>query len=191
MTYLKRSKVLLAAAVAAMALSALVASSASASVVAAKYSTPEVMLTTSGITIKKNGAEAKTCTISGGALLGWAEGNASIYSNETGGESKFWCPSPAELRMIVNSRVSYDTVTGRYFMTLVKPCCSTLLSPYGQYLESPGTTGGTWVNGSGTTPSKVTFTNETLGSLTGGGTITISGTFNVVTYSGGLVTLSH
>jgi hypothetical protein len=184
------TKILFATALATLAISALLASAASATIVAAKFSGPAfTKLTTSGLTLKLNGAEPKTCTAS--ALEGYVERNFYEVSNEVGGETRFGCPFPSELTMAWAGEAFYDTVANRYFLR-IKSYNVSLMSPYGAYMQEPGTTGGTWVNGSGSTPSTLTFSNETLGrTLSGSKKITEEGTFTITTSTGGLVTLSH
>lgn len=193
MAQLKRTpRILLLAALAALAASALLASAASASVLPAKFSSSQFKLTTTGITIKRNGTEAKTCTPVGNKLEGFAESNQYVISNELGGSARFWCSNNTELTMAWLGEALYDTVANRYSLRIASHSGETLTSPFGQYLQEPGTTGGTWTNGSGSTPSKLTFSNETLGfTYPGGQKLTIEGTFTVTTLSGGLITLSH
>lgn len=184
-------KVLLTAAVAAMALSALVAASASAAIVPAKFSSSSIKMSTSGITLKRGGLEPKTCT-QAGSLAGTGEGGGYLVNNQWDGSAKFGC-SGLELIMVFWGNSSYDTVANRYFLTLKSYEIYPFRSPYGEYWQRINLpSSGTWVNGSGLTPSTVTFTDQLIGyTLSGNKPITISGTFNVTTSGGGLVTLSH
>lgn len=185
-------KALVVTAVAAMAMSALVASSASASIVAAKFSSSTFKLTTTGITVKRSGAEAKACTPSA-QTEGFWDGASFWIGNQPGGETKLSCPSATNLTMVLYGQPKYDTVTGEYFLKVADFGTYSLTSPWGSYKQVTGSgSTGTWVNGSGATPSTLTFNEAWIGStVSGSQKITISGTFNVTTTSGGLITLSH
>jgi len=177
-----------------MVLSALVASSAGASIVPAKFSTPYFKMTTPapGITVKRNGIEPKTCT-----FVRPAEGEAGTGSftfywawNGYGLVSHFNCGLGTELWLGIQGEGTYDTVANTYTLTVKYNSGSSQLSPVGSYYQN-AVAKGTWVNGSGATPSKLTFVNQQIGSLLSGGTISIDGTFNFTTSTGGLITLSH
>jgi hypothetical protein len=187
----KSMKVALSVAVAAVMLGAVLASSAAAAIVPAKFSSPFFKFTTSGITLKLNGAEAKTCNPSPTTIEGFAEGNQYLMSNQQGGETRFACPNNTMLTMAWKGQAFYDSVSSRYSLRIGSYCCSSLMSPYGQYSQEPGTIGGTWVNGSGSTASTLTFSNEMLGWTLTGKKITIDGTFKATNSLGGLLTLSH
>lgn len=188
----KRTKVFLTAALAALALSVLVAASASAAIVPAKFSSSSLKLTTSGITVKKNGAEAKTCTPAL-TLEGYYDGWRAWIGNQQGGEAKFHCPNNVTyLTMAMLAEPKYDTVSGAYSLKFSGCCGSSMMSPYGSYM--PWSTGytGAWANGSESAASTLSFNETLIGStVSGSHKITISGTFDVTTPGGGLVTLSH
>ncbi len=186
----KRFKVLLVTAVVAMALGAVSVSSASAAVVNGKFSTSLFKLSTSGVTIKKNGGEAKSCTLSP-AIEIYAEASGFVGSNESLAKVRFNCTDGTYLRMSFNGSAKYDTVAERYFLHVNDFTGQSLQSPWGLYSQYTGNTDDwTWVNGAGATPSTMTLNEQTVGSISGE-KITISGTITAKTSSGGLVTLSH
>lgn len=187
-----KTKVFIAAAVAAFALSALVASAASAAVVPAKFSSSSIKFTTSGLTVKRNGTEAKTCTFYGTSPSGMTEADSFFVSNHGEGDVTLSCTSSIlKLQTIMFGRVSYDTVANRYTLQVSEYNVVPLESPWGSYSYYQGTFGGTWVNGSGATSSTVTFTNQTLGYTTSGDQLTIEGQIKATTSTGALLTLSH
>lgn len=188
MTRLGRSiKTLLVAGLAAMALSALVASAASAEVIEGEFSSSTVKFTASSITVKRNGIEAKTCTPYG-PISGSASGELFSAWNQLGA-AKFTCSGP-ELFMHFHGEATYDTVAGSYGLRIWAYRSESQFSPWGNYFQE-GTPSGTWVNGSGATPSKVTFVNQTIGYDSTGKKITIDGTFTATTSTGALLTLTH
>lgn len=177
------------AAVAAMALSAIVASTASATIVAAKFSpSGQVKLTTTSITVKRNGTEAKVCTPSPNNISGAAENSSYFIANNGFGETKFSCPSGAYFSEYFSGQAKYDTVTEKYYWEMAKPYTS-LTSPWGSYFQVVFKVD--WVNGSGLTPSTLVFKNQTVGVTSAGASISVEGTYNVTTTTGGLVTLTH
>jgi hypothetical protein len=188
-----RVKLVVVAAVAAMALTAITASSASASIVSAKFSPSGALYVKStGVTIKKNGESAKTCTVSNirteeigtGAFLG---------SNEAFGGARFACSGSPGLQLAFYGGMKYDTETGRYWLQISDLSNGSHESPFGPFWQiTNGADQWTWVNGSGSTPSTMTLNEVYVGYV--GSThekITISGTFTATTLSGGLVTLTH
>lgn len=189
-------KVFLAAAIALLATCALFASAASASLVAAKFSAEEFNFSASGAyTLKRNGAEAKTCELKS-SLEGGLFGSQSnfLVSNGTFGESIFTCPNTlgGRLEMLYRGEALYDNVAGTYSLHVLDYTGQEFVSPFGYYLQSAEQKDrGTWTNGSGATSSTVTFKEAPIGHDSGGKTITFSGTLKVTTPSGGLVTLSH
>jgi len=184
---MKRTKILLAVAVATMALSAVGASSASATIYNANFSTTSFKLSTTGVTIKRNGAEAKTCTASIN-MSNLGSGNF-IGSNESSGRTLFLCDGGASgLYMRMVGRAKYDSVAEKYYLEIYS-YNESMQSPWSWYFQYSQKW--TWVNGSGTTPSTVTLNEQLIGYTTTGQPITMSGTFTAKTSTGGLVTLSH
>lgn len=183
-------KAFLTVAVAALALGALVASSASAAIVPAKFSNSSVKLTTTGVTLKRAGIEAKSCTLSPAIQL-FAEGSGFIGGNGELGEARFTCGT-SSLRMRFVGEVLYDTVAGTYSFGLADYTTVQLASPYGFYWQNTGgKTKAPWVNGSGATNSKITLSETPIGYDNSSKLITMSGTLTATTSAGGLVTLSH
>jgi hypothetical protein len=170
-------------------LGSIVASSAMAETVAAKFSGTSLKVTTAGVTIKKNGAEAKTCTLSGGAASGSVSGN-SVWLFNNFGNTVFNCSGGTQLSVLLTVEAVYDTVTGQYTLRQSSGANQNS-SPWGTY-TTLSQLNGSWTNGSGTTNSTVTYNEAKVGQLnSGGGTITLSGTFTATTSSGTLITLSH
>jgi hypothetical protein len=186
----RNMKVLFGTALVAMALGAVGVSSASATIFNAKFSTPTFKLATTSVTVKRAGAEAKTCTL---PLALEVSTSASEYfaSNEWTGASRFSC-GVGSLVMWLYGGAKYDDVAGRYYLS-VSDYIESLESPWGgkYWQKTSNTDTWTWVNGSEVTPSTLTLNEQWIGSTTTGQKITMSGTFTAKTSSGGLVTLSH
>jgi hypothetical protein len=185
-------KILVVAAVAAMALGAVSVSSASATIVSAKFSSFGLRVSASGVSIQKGSGTAKSCSVS--SAEGWTEPNGSFVASSegVGGAMRFTCTDATYLRLRFNGFARYDTVTGRYYLQ-VADYSSLLASPWGTYYQTTGGTNQwTWVNGSGATPSTMTLKEQYVGNqnLTGE-KITITGTVTAKGEGGGLITLSH
>lgn len=184
-----RIKLLVASLAAMSALVAVGVSSAAAEVVPANFSGSTIKLTTTGVTIKKSGAEAKTCTFSPSAPVGLiTEGFAQPMNNTSTGTSNFSCTGSTKLESILWFEATYDTVTGQYKLYCVGDFAERQ-SPYGLWAESAFN--GSWNNGSGTTQSTVTYNETQIGQTSTRAPITMTGTFTVTTSTGGLLTLSH
>jgi len=166
---------------------AAVASPASASEIPAKFSASTIKLTTTGMTVKRNGEDPRTCTPEGGSFSGGtSEGIASV-----GGfyPVSFKCSGPSTLQMNFFAKVVWDTVASKYIFQTGGGAGASLISPWGSYSPAASVKS-TWVNGSGSTNSTLKFENTILGNGTGGN-VTLTGTFTATTSSGGLLTLSH
>src|ERR1044071_8076523 len=99
-------KVFVTSIVAAFALTALAAASASASIVPAKFSSEWAKVSTAGLTLKKNGLEAKTCTFSSWSE-GWLTGSHFAFVSE-GEQIRLLCPSGASsLNMVMLGEAQY------------------------------------------------------------------------------------
>jgi hypothetical protein len=184
---LKRKTTGFIALVAALALCAVAVAPASAEVVPAKFSSSTFKLTTSGVTAKRNGADPRTCTPSGGAISGSTSSSSFLGS---GFGSKFNCSGPSELLMTVGGEAKYDTVSGEYYL-LFNASNTPVQSPWGWY-EQTTARKATWVNGSGATQSTLKFSNTTIGHLQSDfSVISLDGSFTATTSVGGLLTLSH
>jgi len=176
------------------AFAALAASPAMASEVFAKPSTSSIILTAKNITVKKNGAEAKTCEAPEKTIVGHAsEGFAEIKSNFGDLQSYLTCASGKKFSLdFYLSTLYYDTTTGQYKLRSESALTGTYQSPFGPFEGQAGKPTGVWTNGSGTTNSTLTFPETVVGYLlSGGAKISFSGTFTVSTITGGLITLSH
>jgi len=180
---------------AAALLAAVGAAPASASIVNAKFSAGTIKLTTSGVTAKKNGTEAKSCTLSNGATTGTTSGSLTEFSNggSLGPATVFLCPSPARLEWdtVYSVEAKYDTVTEKYFLEFWPNFTPVFQDPWGTGYHSSEIYKVPFTNGSGLTPSQLTASEAKLGRSLDNKTITMTGTFNVTTKEGGLLTLSH
>ncbi len=183
---------ILGASIAALAaLVAVAAAPATAAEVNATFSGSSMKLTTAGVTIKKNGADPKTCTLLGGSTSGATAGNGVWVFNDIYGSTLFNCTGGTKFGVWTEFKATYDTVTGQYTLRSANVSPQGNPSPWGNYVGG-NSLKGTWVNGSGGTPSTLTFNETTIGTITSSGhVITLSGTFNATTSSGGLLTLSH
>jgi hypothetical protein len=185
----------LAAAVAAMAMAAVTAASASATIVSAKFSTSsEFYIKAASVTIKKKGESPKSCSLVNPVRAAEFGAGSFIGSNESFFDAvKFTCSGSAPLKVSFNGQMKYDTETGRYWLQVHDGPSNTLESPWGAYWQKTGETDQwTWVNGSGSTPSTMTLSEQWVGYLASTGeNITISGTLTATTLAGGLITLTH
>jgi hypothetical protein len=187
----KRTRRVISIVAAVCGLTALMAAPASATIVPAKFSSAWTKESTTGLTVKKNGLEAKTCT-----LPSWSEGftSGSQFGFISEGEQiKLLCPNTSSsVNMVWAGSATYDTVTGKYNLHFNDYTAMMLPSLWGYYTQQSGSGGfnATWTNGSGATASTFTFANQTFGSV-GGQKLTIDGTVKATTSSGGLLTLSH
>ena len=185
---------LLVSSLAALALMVAVAP-ASAENLKATFSGSSMKLTTSGITVEKAGTEAKTCTLNTGSTSGSISSNAPYVHNEVVGGvlqvTGFTCTGSTKLQVwTLYAQPYFDTTTSKYILPL-EVSTESVTSPWGKYLEN-GKALGVWVNGSGLTPSTLTYSKTQIGLLSATGQpITISGTFNATTSTGGALTLSH
>lgn len=188
----KRFKVLITPLVVLVASAAVGVAPAAAEVVSAKFSGTSMKMTTTGVTVKKNALEPKTCTLFGGATQTSSLGESLAWvANVNFGETLFSCSGSTQLENSMYFNAKYDTATGKYSLRYGKGSYGGR-SPYGNYGGTGETFTGTWVNGSEGTPSTLTFAEAQLGLLSGSGLpITLSGTFNVTTKAGTVLTLSH
>lgn len=125
-----------------------------------------------------------------GTVNGFEGGSPGFYWL-TGGAGKSWAHcNGSETANFNLGVVGGATVEGGvYHVSLEGNPETARPSPFGTYYQS-GKLDGIYKNGSGTTMSTVTFTNQKLGWLyPSGATLSISGTFRVTTGSGGLLTL--
>lgn len=180
----------MASLVALVVLGSVVASSAMAESVAAKFSGTSLKLTTAGVTVKKNGGEAKTCTLSPSSTSGSVSGSSVLLFNNFG-NTVFNCTGGTQLIVLLSVEARYDTVTGQYSLRQSSGANQNT-SPWGTY-TTLSQLNGNWTNGSGATNSTVTYNEAKVGQLNAGAheTITMSGTFTATTSSGTLITLSH
>jgi hypothetical protein len=142
----------------------------------------------SGFTLYKNGGSATTCTIPGKGWNGFFFGSGVSFAPvpsgaDCAGSTKFGWQLEASASLVEGGYRLNPFLTGG---------SKEYVSPWGTYQQcyfcgSPAPIG-TWQNGSGATPSTWTFNKQAIGKV-GGQVITISGTFNVTTLEGGLLTL--
>ncbi len=197
----KKLRVLAIAVGAIGVVAALGASPAMAESVATKFNASTAKLSGTGLTVKKNGGEAKTCDLK--ATSGTASetnGTLTVYSLPVWYTlpTRLECTGGTQLHISMIATGKYDTVTGAY--SLRSEYGGTeggYLSPYGSYVGGYGqpsreTVAG-WTNGSGSTSSTINFNETYLGALESdhSAKITLTGTITATTSTGGLLTLSH
>lgn len=190
----KRLSVFIALVASITALAAVAAGPAMASV--AHWGSSEQRLTTTGVTIS-NGTESRTCTLRqtafGSAEFGGNWHNSAFGNDPFGLMVHFSCSGSSSFSLAMQPEATYNATTGKYSVNF---CCAPETFPAG---ESPW---GNWYNGaiavadfnngSGSTMSTLVFQNDKVGStLSGGKSITLTGTFTVEKAGGGLETLSH
>jgi hypothetical protein len=182
---MKSLRLSLTAAVAVCALFALTASSAFAA--PATWSTPGLGTTkweTASFTLSYNGS-ALACTLYAPTWSGYTTG--SSFTLSPGSKSTAKCGGST-----VNTSIAVvgdASQSGGVFSLNIPGGWVNNSSPWGLYTQS--TVVGTFTNGSGATPSTVTFNNVTIGvNQATGLPLTLSGTFTVKTGTGGLLTLS-
>jgi hypothetical protein len=196
LSLVRKAKALGLVVVVAGAFAAVAASPAVAAPVAANFSSNTIKLTTTGVTIKRNGGEATTCTLSS-PTTGGTEGNfAVVYNTEALPLPTvlFTCSGGKGFSMKFAAEAFHDTVPGYYLQLMDHGMEYNLGSPWGKYWHTYETNPaiGKWTNGSGLTPSNIKFENAPMGTLEApaSGSVTLSGTFIARTTSNTLLTLS-
>jgi hypothetical protein len=178
------------------------ASSAFAAEVPAKFSSETAIKATgTGLTVKKNGGEAKTCEIvktTTGSVANSTGGSQGVITLQNDGvfyRTNLSCSGGTTLQLILAvGSAKYETTTGAYFIRFAPFAGSSVSSPYGSYSWAAGSSDVKigWTNGSGATASTLTFSETVLGIHTDGKSkISLTGSIKVTTSAGGLVTLSH
>lgn len=158
----------------------------------AKFSGTSMKMTTAGVTIKKNGADPRSCTLWGGSTQGPISSNVAWLINASPFPvTQFTCTG-GNLQASFLLTPKYDSTTGNYILRYTASNSGGGTSPWGGSTATGADFKGTWVNGSGGTPSTVTYSEAVVARLTSTGEpITLSGTFTVTTNSGGgLLTVS-
>ena len=190
------SKVFLTAALAAFALTGLFAASALASPTPTTWNPAgKAKMTTTSITIKKNGGSATSCTPTGtpeGNATNSAEGvglgtfwtgtyfGTPVYKFNCTGGTQFWFCDLASPKAEGSARM----------LLINKGCLSGLLpSPWGNWSMDVSEVYVPYNNGTEKTPSTTVFSDTVVGHVSGN-TISITGTFEVTTSTGGLLTLN-
>jgi len=139
------------------------------------------------VTIKYNGGNPKTCTIVNPGTSPWSYTSSNGFEvSNAGFYLSASCTGGTTLQMFAGGGAYYYTATG-YEVEIWDPA-SVLTSPYGNWVQWSHIV--PFTNGSGATPSKATYSNTLIGRAVGGN-VTMSGTINVTTPAGGLLTLSH
>jgi hypothetical protein len=185
--------------VAACLLLGISTSSAMAEEVGTKFSAGTIQLSASGLTLKKNGGEAKTCTLSAvNGIAYQSEGVAEIYNNSFTLLTELNCTGGTLLELPFYATVGrYNTITGKYSVQLTRVGSGVYSSPYGSYnfaFNVPsGWVAAGWTNGSGTTASTINFNETVIGVLHSNTStkLTLSGSVKATTGTGGLLTMSH
>ena len=168
----------------------LLAVSASSAAAAVHWSDPTHGMKVSGsLTVYRNGGEAKTCTTQpiGESFL---EGSFFYASTLGLGYVRLNCPSSTLLGIsffgegVAAAGGGYELVFGS-----PEPMPSPWLGPYSFIYGEGGAPKAKFTNGNATTPSKVTFSSTYLGVLKDLTKVTATGSLNVTTSTGGLLTL--
>ncbi len=178
------------------ALAAVVASPA----MATKFNASTIKLSATNLTVKKNGGEAKSCSLA--ATAGTASeipGGFSVYTTIWPDfQTELQCTNGLKLWLPFEGTESrYNSTTKAYRLVLYAPSGGSYISPfstfsryqprYGAREVTPG-----WTNGSALTPSTINFNETWLGKAEPGLTedVTLTGTITATTSTGGLLTLS-
>jgi hypothetical protein len=197
----KESRGRLRVAVASLAIvasMAIFASSASAYWSTAKFAGgPSVKVTTTGVTAKRNGGEAKACTM----FLGSASGSISSGLLTFGQIGTWWGGNLTRLECGGTSKLDvytsfiepqYETVSGKYRLAFLTEEAETIEAPWANRYWPWSEPAVPFTNGSGATSSTFTFTDTALGPEAATGKIvSLTGTFKITNSTGGLVTLTH
>ena len=193
--YKRRFGALITVCVAVASIGALAASSASAAWVEAEFKGgPGVKISASGVTAKRNGAEAKACVLQNEKP---APGTASGSLLEYGNTSTYWslltrfsCGGSAVLEHYTQVvEAQYETVSKQYRLEFYPEQFLPIGTPWSTSYW-PGYYSVPFTNGSGSTPSKFTFADTVIGQEGASGKkISLSGTFTITSSTGGLVTL--
>lgn len=176
----------------AVLVAALLAVSVSSAAAAVHWSdTTHGMKPSGTLTVYHNGKEPKTCTagLVGGSYL---ESNiAWVYTNTE--QSQYWMGCSGTNGLGFCFLAEAGSAAGGGYQLTFQPCGEILSSPWGASLNwGAGPAGkpvGKFTNGSGATPSKVSFSGTQLGVLADGSTVSATGTLNITTSTGGLITL--
>jgi subtilisin family serine protease len=141
------------------------------------------------LTVRKGGGSPKTCTPKSGqsAAFGFGLNTVTAYTPFDGYYLWFACPTKYDLRLRFTL---YAEATNEVQLTGIAPEAST---PWGtsMYQGAEGPAFLDFENGSGETASTMTFEEDELGRLNEGGwpVVTATGTLEVTTAEGGLLTL--
>jgi hypothetical protein len=192
--------------VAAAALALCVIGAGSASAAEWVQGTTTMKWSASSISLKKNGGSATTCNwgnITGSGLYGAKNGPSFPHykggvSNNlyAGNYTQVSCPGTSSFSLCSCIGYAKSTGEGVYSLRLYQQwfSVSSFGSPYGTWtqlgLGESEASRGTFTNGSGETPSTLTFNEVEIGkTFPLEEPITLSATFNVTTATGGLLTL--
>jgi len=172
-----------------VAMLALTASSAMAAT--AYWSDTDSGMKLSGtITIKKDGGSAKTCTLAANGGDAYEDGEFDVYSAgipaPSTGRLKLNCTGSTVLYMF---GVGWAThASGAFSLTFDNEPILGQQSPYGTWIQD--TFQVPFTNAAGATPSQITFNDTHIGDLyPASGAVTATGTINVRTLTGGVLTL--
>lgn len=197
-TLRKKLRVLAVTAGAIGVLVAVAASPAMASEVGTKFNAGTIKLTGSGLTLKKNGAEAKTCEIKSPSVgtTSESEGYATAYNDSIFLQTNFVCTGGTTFSLPTVALLGrYETTTGLYSLRFEASGTGDVSkSPWGSYYSGYyGMIVGGWTNGSGATASTINFNEYNVGVLASDVSkkLTLTGAIAATTKTGGLLTLSH
>jgi hypothetical protein len=183
------SKLLVSMALATAALG-VTAASAAAELEEAAWSTTSQGIALSGtVTLKKGGESATTCTFTTSNFNGSILGSTFLFQNglyplDVG------CAGSKTFQWHLSGNPYWEN--GYYLELWGSSGTWAFLSPYGEYYPYAELGLVPFTNASGGTPSKITFNEAEIGQVKAyGQTLTMTGSLNVTTGSGGVLTLSH
>ncbi|HET9153678.1 MAG TPA: hypothetical protein VFN85_06155 [Solirubrobacterales bacterium] len=180
-------------ALASLAVGVVGASAASANVTWAQGNTTMKLAATS-VSVKLQGGSSVTCTnatASGEAQNG--ETTSGYVANDIEGSGSFSFSCPNSTRLGFHAYVEPSSVISEnheYRLAMYDSFIGKYKSPFGEYNQD-GEATGVYVDGSGTTPSTLTFKEAVIGHLRTfpNTAVLLTATFKATTGSGGLLTL--
>lgn len=195
------SRILALAALAVAAVMAIGVQSAAASWEKATFQPSFTQLRFQGAISVSAGVSSTTC--SSATATGLASGSnwfVSNYTHKTGGFEfkvmQFECPGGKVMQLYLTPEplekltAVWDTVTSGYrLVTNISQATPYFKSPWGNYSHSQYDVA--FTNGSGKTPSTITFNKTKVGFVSGVGELTATGTLSVDNNAGTAVTLTH
>lgn len=172
----------------AAVIGSLMAVSAAPAMAAVHWSDTTHGIKVSGSVKVTSGGTTRTCTASSKQEYYYFENNTAVLETSgamfgqleylcTGGNSRFGIVFPIEATSTTSAKVGLNTESALWEFT------------WAPVFYSEQVVTADFANGSGATPSTLSFVADKLGTAPGTGAITINGSLNVTTSSGGLLTL--